>query len=305
MTFKVYHKGNEFKANSYNKYKKRFGETNADTLHKLADCILRFEIELNSGSLTTAFLSQLKETNKYYYSSVNYYRQFQKNGFVNMKYKVNNEVKKEVVYPDIKLNEDGSIKHYSFLNPKFDRHKQLKKMIEIGKFIMKKDIQFSVIDYKRGLNYMGHDDDIKQYDHVEPFDFDMFSICIDKFKEHFMHFNLGDLSRVQYINQVLKRNKQDKIFQKNLIELGVKPDGISDRKLALFINMLSDHTMKQIKDSGYFPSTTFYRYKKIAKKLGLKEANIDYNFNVSFNYKNYYDLIFLSFNKLAYRSSFN
>jgi hypothetical protein len=292
-TFKVYHKAAEFRKNDFNKVKKRFGKDVAERILKLAGNVLRYEIELRPGMLTQIFHSALKKENIAVYKTLKANRQVTKNGYV-------------VLNNGERANFDGMDNEGKKVYRKFDP--EIRRQMAIGKAIMAKDIQFRIAtDSTTSLNRIPVESmEVKNgklhgYDHKECFDYELFSMCVDKFKDVFMHFQIGHLDHLNKIQIALEQNRLSEFTR------ALKMDGkerVDERKVRQIIDLLKEYSWDQIKAKDFMSPTTFYKYKKLFDSAGIKQKNTGYNTGVKFTYDNYYSLVFADFNYISKRQKF-
>jgi hypothetical protein len=294
-TVKVYHKGTEFKKHDFNKIKKRYGRDVAQKLGSLADCILRYEVEFRPGYLTELFRKIVKTERPDIYRALKWSRQMSSKGYISK--------------DGVKFNFDGQsgdgdrprTKVYMRILP--DDRRELK----IGDHLRKRDIRFRLdVPSDRSLMTFQREDIISSYDFVEEFNYNMFEACVLRFKDIFMHFQLGNYATLNVINFHIKQNQQDEFKRKigNMMGKTIY-DQLSQGKIRWLIDLLRDHSWDDIKEKSLLPKTSFYRYKKFFDKLNMGERAVDYSFSVKFDYQNYYDLIIGDFNYLTQKTSFH
>jgi hypothetical protein len=277
FTLKIYHKGTEFKKNDFNKVKKRFGLEAAKQIHHLANNVLRYEVEFRPGAMTDYFITSLKTERKEVYECYNYARQLSANGYLSLnghKYNFdgnsNNPMSKEftLMPPDVALS------------------------VKRGDLLRKKDIRFMLaLPSGQSLKEIPLRD-INQYGFKELFDESMFNILIERFKQVFLHFQVGNFDSLTMYNDAIRKNKEEKLRKEIAAKTGIDLyNRISESKLKIITQLLMDHSWDQIKAMGILSKSAFYRYKKFFKEIGLKNKNSTYSYNVDFTYRNYYNLI--------------
>lgn len=275
-TVKIYHKGTEFKKHDYGKVKKKFGQKAADQIHHLANNVLRYEVEFRPGSMSDMFITSLKTGRPEIYNCINLARQFSGNGYISI--------------DGLKYNVDGfsNSGNSSYLKMTPEMHLNVKRgefLRKDYKFYLKIPVQDSLLI--RPINQ------IKDYHFKEAFDLRMFKILAARFKEIFFHFQVGNFASLDFYNQAIETNREERFRKKFASEQGLDylHNRIADRKLKAIIDLLRDHSWDQIKEMGILSKTVFYRYKKYLKDMGLKNKNSSYSFNIDFTYRNYFDLV--------------
>jgi hypothetical protein len=164
--------------------------------------------------------------------------------------------------------------------------------VKRGDFLRKKDIKFMLaLPSGQSLKEMPLTD-ISQYGSKECFNESLFNILMQRFKDVFHHFQIGNFDSLTMYNDAIEKNKEEK-FRKTISAMsGLKLyNNISNSKLKVITELLMDHSWDEIKAKGILSKTAFFRYKKFFKELGLKNKNSSHNYNVDFTYRNYYDLI--------------
>jgi hypothetical protein len=286
FTVKVYRKGPEFRKHDYNKVRKRLGRKFADEAHHLAKRILRYEVEFRLGYMTELFNTNLKNTNPKLYRCVTLSRSYSKNRYF--------------YYNNIRYSWDGlSVKGKTCSKPS----PTFKQMLEVGNYIRKRDMRFmGKMNPNFSLEARGLDDVIDSYNYTELFDYNLFSLLVESFKRHFLHFNIGTFEHLSVLNNVLEYNREQKAEYNASVLLNKPPTmkAIDKRKIKMLIGLLRDKSWDEIKDMDLFSPASFYRYKKFFKECGFTaQRNHEYDFKVKFDYSNYYDLVFNIFHTLG------
>jgi hypothetical protein len=284
----------------YSKIRKRFGKEYADHVVKLADNVLRYEVEFRPGMLTQLFISGLKQDNPTMYKTVKANRQIQESGFVTLS-------------DGSKANFDGldneGVKRYEIFSPEVRRH------MAIGKHVMSKEMDFKLIiteelSLKRLLP---HDFEIKNgkihgYNHVEKFDYALFCKCVDKFRQICQLFQLGHHDHLNKLQMAVENNRlQEMALQVRVRDYeasGRAPEQYDEKKVRMFIDLLKEMSWDEVKRKKIVSDTTFFKYKKLFTSVGIKERLVGYNTGVNFTYGNYYDLVFADWNRISQRTKY-
>jgi Phage replication protein CRI len=286
-TLKIYHKGSEFKVHDYNKVAKKMGVQVADLLHHASRNMLRYEIECRPGFMSDVLFTSLKESNPSVYRANSDNRHMSAHGYVSRN--------------GIKYNFDGF--NNEALPGVFLRMPPgVKRSYDIGHHLRKAGQRFMVANSMASLTAkeMNADtidmQDLKQYTYKEDFDFDMFHNLILRLKDQVKLFTLGTFHKLEVINQAMKEKNKYAIALEVQNKLGknnkVGKNGLSELKVKLIIELLRDLSWNEIKQKGLLGSLpTFYKYKSFFKKIGMQDRNVNYEYNVKFNYANYYQLV--------------
>lgn len=303
FTWKIYHKASEFKKHKdgqksdYSRIKARFGKEQADAIHQLARTVLRYEIELRPSYLTDRILTDLQNDPKTYetYRAVNFSRAYGTHGCISE--------------DGVRYNLDGlTNKGETGKFLKMDSRQRL--LLSVGDFLKKKEMKFYLRANKDySIRNLSVDEIKSSYNHIEQFNFDVFSIMVDKFKEEFLKFQISNFNQIQALNESIRLRKRNEIANRVRVlsndALGGRPEGVSMGMVRTLTTLLRDYSWDEIKERGFLSRSSFYRYRKLFAKFGLTGRSVDnMDFHVDFSYKNYYNLIFQHFAFISKRNQF-
>ena len=309
FTFKIYHKGDEFKKHDYHKIKKRFGEEVAKRIWEHANCVLRYEMEFRPGMMSQLFVSDLKNHNWNLYRACAAWRYYDKMGYVKLsdgsKASVDGWTNKAAV-------SDSTKQPLKKLGP------ELRKRLSVGKYLLSKDIRFfaggNLSDSLRSETKLNdivftNGKPTGGYGFKEVFEYSVFDLCVKKFKEYFDHFQISHIDNLDKIDAALKKNEERSVLEKFLIDKKVYGnlryhDKLSEGRIKQIILLLKQYSWDEIKSKELFGKSTFYRYKKFFDNCGIAQKTTNNNFGVDFSYSRYYDLIFSDFQSITHRQSF-
>lgn len=307
FTFKIYHKGDEFKQHDFNKIKKRFGKEVAQTIHKLANNVVRYEMEFRPGMLSQLFLSSLKQENNEVYRACAAWRYHSKTGYV-------------VLSDGSKATLDGwtndAVLKDEEKQPVRKLSAELRTRLTVGKLILSKDIRFFAAgSLSHSLRNLKFSDFVytggkasSGYEFKEIFDFDMFQMCVRKFKEYFDHFQISHIDSLEKISVALEKNSERKELDQWLIDNKVydqlrKHDKLDQGKIKQFVALLKEYSWDEIKSKGFFKKSTYYRYKKFFSDCGVAQKSSGQNLGIDMSYSRYFDLIFNEFHHITSRQT--
>lgn len=293
VTLKIYQKGKEFKKNSYRKVKKRYGEREANILQKMANCMLRFEVEFRKGGMTDAFFKLLKNRKHPLYECLRMARSYSAHGYFS---------RNGVKYNKDGLNNKGQSNVYTKMT--YDDAKKL----QLGQKLISKEIAFYSHrpSYGSVLN-MDKSDIIKQYDHSEHFSPELFSVLVERFKALCFQFRLGNMKNIEWAAEVLQKSKTQKEVDRQfhaMTGFSVTGSGLSSGKIQLLMGYLREFTWKEIEQKKVFPLRTLRRYKKWFTDQGLAEKNTSRKFNIDWTYATYFDIYRFEFDLVNKRQNF-
>jgi hypothetical protein len=247
-SFKIYHKGTEFKKNDYLKLIKNNPKGfNLCELRDTADKILRYEMTCRKGLLNYLFKQRLKDDENTLFN-----HNYQK--ILATKTKRRNEFVQNM----------GKVPIYAATKNRTE--------VFIHKTINNKTYNFTLKSLWDDLNATPSDL-MDCYD--LPFNYELFEHLLSFFWERVNRYQLGVKMSMKDVFDKIKEHQQEEHI-KNLAY--AKNDKVSQTGQLLLIATLSQYTdITELKN--VLPKATYYRYRDKLKKLGIPEYSPDIAIN--------------------------
>lgn len=274
-SFKIYHKGTEYRSHDrqkHNQINRDYPNTfDVERLQEVADNILRYEATFRGSYLAYAFEQNLFKPHCEHFQS-------------------GKTLQKDIEnHPERIKNLDPSEK---FLI-KLYRHYTSKKKTFMWKVTPSEKRIIEHTDYSAIKSR-----DIKNFPQLNyaPFSEELFSLLCDKFKSFLDEFRvLENISTQDIVRKAEEYNHRIQ-YDKEAFK-GIKPDNkhkVNIMRLQLLLDFCKEknYTFSDLKHLGFLPKSTYYLYLGQLKKLGVSEKNLTFDtINVRFDLRNYHSHI--------------
>lgn len=276
-TVKIYHKGPEFTANGFNRFKKLFSTESATGLQDFANRVLRYEVSYRSDGLARVWWKRV-ENNMFDRSCAPkswkrikmLFNSYQTKGYFNFQ---------GVRYGTV----DGSVKVIP---------NNIKQIVKKGR-VLDRSIDF----------FMDSDEkfsDIDSFSHKVVFDLGMFRALVNDFVEIVKPFYLHKVGDLEYVgNSVGYLNYES---QKVLKEI----KGLRMSMVKSLAAMLKIYSWHEIESQVGLSSRQLYRYKVFFNSIGYGDVNTTESViaDIDHTFRTYYDSLFPYWGSVAGRKSF-
>lgn len=292
-TFKVYHKGSEFRNNDAKEIKKLVSKYEMQKLQEYSDRVLRYELEFRTRYMDKLFKKYIfRREDKRWRRGLKFYNQVCDSGFATI---------------------DGKKVHVLSMIKK-DRNDY-----EYGKFYANKVFQFfleSDSGFFKDSEFW--DLEIKtrefSFEREQRFSGKLFAKMLDVFKIFYNEFSVSYTNDiVSMVSEIDMSSSDDKerslrIANALRLQLGEFPKWCRDirfAKVKLFLELLKTHSFSEIQESKLFPERTFFTYKRFFKSFGLNDFSSQLVIPHSkMNFKTYYDYVEHEFSRLDFTKLF-
>jgi hypothetical protein len=279
-TFKIYHKGSEFKVHDRSELKKQgVSSDKIEVIQDFADRMVRYEVEFRTGMMDRIWKRKsFRPTSIKWKKARRYYFQYSRGNCI-----IKNGVK---LYrtPPLENKETGEV--YS--------RKQREEMtmsleqfalVKYGEFFTNKTFHFYLkSDSKIKEDSVFWDAEIKTrsftYEQEQKFSRSLFHGLVDQFLVFYREFSVQYQEDIRYVIKRIEETKDKEQHQsidfynhlKGKTDLDDKVlRRISKSKFKAFLKLLETKSFSEIKELGWFKERTFYLYKKVFVELGFGE----------------------------------
>lgn len=276
-TLKIYHKGDEFKAShkgkpsNYSEVKKRLGLRTAEYLQGFADRILRYEVAFKPRYLDRIFKEKIfRRKCEVWRMGLKMVRQVQSTGYA--------RIGKKKVHPVSFSGEE-------------------KRAYKYAKYILSKQFEFYL---RRKGEFHLSDTPARPGEFVREMKFSelLFRECVKVFMRMKKEFNVSYsndlfslLSKIegQFQSDQARSDELKRVYQLQCMDGPLKKDAleISFGTVKKFLIQLRTMSFKEIKETGAYSESVFYRYKKFFSAFGISEIVVSQV--VPINADTYYD----------------
>lgn len=301
-SFKVYHKGSEFKKHDKKELGKfnespealKKGKFNLEFYQEFSDKMLRYELTVRGSYMSYLYMRHIfrSDCHLWQYGFKLYEKQ-----------RAAKDKKPSLISPDPyqafrkSLTVDDQ-KHIAYVK----HHISKTKKFYLNVTEEEKDFDLET-DHSSFITFPSKKE---RFSYSSKFTPELFRHLTDKFLGLLKEFELATfkdnsmvLSKLDQYNNEAKTKKQ--LFTDIGIPSNLKPRVISRSKIVLILEMLQTHTFEEIQESKVFSRATWYRYKKDLEMLGLTDKNlISISYNAPFNFRNYYNTVM--HNKFIFRN---
>lgn len=296
-TFKIYHKGDEFKVHDRNKLRAEYSEPQLERLQNFADRMVRYELECKPGLMNTVFKRKIfRADSRKWKRAFRWFGQFRRDG------SIISQGKRFYTNPPL-CDKDG-VEYTKKERREMQLTREQKQLIKYGKYYYDKSFWFMLKSKSTmALSSDAWNLEIETGEFTRPeyqkFGRKMFNGLLQQFRFFVDQFSVvyqDDLryrmGRIQSMYSDVK-NRSRELQEDAAVKSGIPVNEfrkISFSKVSQLIDLLRDKSLSDLK--SIIPERTFYRYKKFLELYGFKDyAPVNYVFKADETYETYYSLV--------------
>lgn len=288
-SFKVYHKGSEFKKNDRKQIVKTKLKYDVDHLQEFADRILRYEFTIRNAYTSYLFMSRLFRKDCHLWQSA--YKLYKK-------------------YKSVKQTP-------KYLEWRRTITQEEKRQIDYVKSIIYKSKKFYLSKIDLDASYDTHTDEyyFNHYPHKKQrfykpahYSRELFNLQVRQFLKILKEFNLETKDANNKILHNLEiLNSTARIKKESVKKFGYKHIPVADTreisksKIEIILELLKTKTFEEIQQSDLFSRSTWWRIRKDLNLLGVTQKSLlDVTLNADFDLHNYNSHLLLNINQFKY-----
>lgn len=294
-TFKIYHKGDEFRVHDKNELKKLYSVDQLERLQGFADRMVRYEMEARTGLMNTVFKKRVFrcESRKWKRGS-RWFQQLRKNGWIK-----DHGVK---IYANPPLCDADAVEYTREERKAITLTSNHKRLIRYGKFYFDKTFDF----FMKSRSMMAEPSAVwsaeietGEFTPVERQRFGrrMFKGLVNHFQFLMDQFSIVYQDDLRHrMGQIEALYSDDKSRSRELQYQTAEKKGVpvkdfravSFASVKSLLMLMKEHPLHELKSA--MGERTFYRYKKFLEVYGLKDyAPINYVFKADETFECYYN----------------